>query len=557
MGEQRLIFLTNILFSLRTQTYPEDSCNSLRTLRQSSFRFNLEQISVEHINSVVNNLNLNKSVGYDNISAKAIYNCNDILAPVLTCILNKIINSSIYPDCLKISKIVPIPKVANASEASDFRPVSLLPIIDKIFEKIIHERLFSYLDSNNLMYKYQFGFRKGCNTEEVVLNAVNFICDKLDRGSSGVAGLFLDFSKAFDLVDHDIMLRKLMFYGIMGKELRLFENFLRNRKQFVQIGEEKSNMLDVQSGVPQGSCLGPLLFSIYLNDLSNLQLTGKLYMFADDVCLFYPYKYDLVLKTYMERDVALILEYVRLNRLKLNADKTKLIRFRPCTRVQDNSFAIQVGENLILETDRVKYLGIILQSNMAWNLHINEVKSRIAPAVGVLFKMKNKLNLKTKLMIYQSLIQSHINYMAIIYGFRNTSELKSLQVMQNRALKTIYNLPLRYPTLLLYRDICKNIMPFCGRYKYQLLIYMFKSIRNIGYRSVTFSQNQTLFNTRNQGNLHTARCRLETTRQRIEYIGSLEYNKLPLRLKSINSLSVFKKELRKYIFENLESLLCR
>ena len=120
---------------------------------------------------------------------------------------------------------------------------------------------------------------------------------------------------------------------------------------------------------------------------------------------------------------------------------------------------------MILETDRVKYLGIILQSNMAWNLHIKEVKSRIAPAVGILFKMKNKLNLKTKSMIYQSLIQSHMGYIAIICGFRNTNGLKSLEVMQNRVLKTIYNLPLRYQTLLRYRDICKHTRPLCGWYK--------------------------------------------------------------------------------------------
>ena len=163
---------------------------------------------------------------YDNISAMVIYNCNDIIAPVLKCVFNKIINSAIYRDCLKINKIDP--KVPKASKTRDFRSISLLRIIEKIVEKVIHEKLFSYLNGNKLMYEYQFRFRKGCSTEEVVLNALNFICFKLDRGSNGVAELFLDFSNTFDFVEHDIMLRKLMFYGInYGIYLRIQGNSFR------------------------------------------------------------------------------------------------------------------------------------------------------------------------------------------------------------------------------------------------------------------------------------------------------------------------------------------
>lgn len=215
------------------------------------------------------------------------------------------VSCSIYPDILKIHKVVPIPKVNNACTADKFRPIAVLSVFDNVFEKILHSQISKYMITHNLLNDFQFGFREGCGTEEAVVNVINFICKGLDDGFSGVAGLFYDFTKAFDLIDHDILLEKLKLYGICGRELSLLRSYLNNRKQFVQIKGHKSSHSAVEYGVPQGSVLGPLLFTIYLNDIKNLQLSGKLFIYADDICLFYPYKHETVAKVYMERDASL------------------------------------------------------------------------------------------------------------------------------------------------------------------------------------------------------------------------------------------------------------
>lgn len=310
----------------------------------------------------------------------------------------------------------------------------------------------------------------------------------------------------------------------------------------------------VDYGVPQGSVLGPLLFSIYLNDIKNLQLFGKLIMFADDISVFYPYKHEISLKAHMEYDAAMITEYARINKLCLNAEKTKLLRFRPYN-VNSQNFNIFVDGKEIYESFSTKYLGIYLQSNLSWDMHIQNLKSKVVSATGLIYKFKNKFNIKTKLIIYQSLIQSHLNYLAIIYGYNKSSELKSLQRTQNKALKTVFNLPLTYSTLSLYKDVSASILPVHGLYKLQLLLYIFKSLNGFGHHTIFFSRNQTVFNTRNAMNLRVARCRLQTTKQRVEYMGSLEYNNLPESIKNVERISIFKKNIKEYLLENVEMLL--
>ena len=174
----------------------------------------------------------------------------------------------------------------------------------------------------------------------------------------------------------------------------------------------------------------------------------------------------------------------------------------------------------------------------------------------VIFKLKNKLNVETKILIYQSLIQSHLNYMAIAYAYNKHSNLiKSLQHMQNRALKIVYNLPASYSTISLYKDICPQILPIQGLYKYQVLMFVFNCIHNIGYHTISFLKNQFNVNTRKRTNIRVPLCRLGKTKQRIDYIGAVVYKNLPTNVKSIDQIGAFKSSSKQYIYESVETLL--
>lgn len=298
-------YFVNVVESLKQgiETHSDDNCNSLRTLQQHNKRFYFREVALNKLENTIMSLNKTKCPGHDNISSTLIMECCTILSPFLVRIFNTMINTSIYPDLLKLHKVIPIPKSSNSKTVEQFRPIALLSIIDKIFEKLIHFQLLDFFEQESLLSKNQFGYVKGSGTDEAVIDVINTICEGLDSGFNGVAGLFFDFSKAFDLVDHKILLEKLKFYGIFGNELKLIKSFLSDRRQYVEIGEDKSSVLSISCGVPQGSVLGPLLFMVYLNDINNLGLWGKIVMFADDVSVFYPYKYDLSLKTKMERDL--------------------------------------------------------------------------------------------------------------------------------------------------------------------------------------------------------------------------------------------------------------
>lgn len=361
-------------------------------------------------------------------------------------------------------------------------------------------------------------------------------------------------SKAFDLIDHKILEQKLQFCGVSGNELLLLRSYLHNRRQFVQINQQKSTLGTVRHGVPQGSVLGTLLFSIYINDLQNLDLSGKMFVYADDISIFYPYDHETAVRPYMEKDAALLLEYIRINKLFLNPTKTKLMRFRPHFRF-NTDFSIFVDGREIREVTTLKYLGIHFQSNLSWDQHIQYIKSKVAPAIGLLYKFKNKFDKHTKFLIFQALVQSHCNYLNIAYGHKKSTELRSLQRLQNKALKSVANLPILYPTIKLYRDVFPSVLPVYGSYKFQLLLYVYKCLHDIGHHTVHFLRNQHTINTRNTDNLKVVFCQYETTKQRIEYCGSREFNTLPLHLKQIERFSLFKLSIRDYLLQRIDELL--
>lgn len=539
------------------QCDPGDNINSLRTLRPVITRFQLKKVNNGCVVDILNDLSPNKSAGYDKISPKMLLCRKNKMAEIISDLFGKMIDSGEYPNDLKIHKIVPIPKGINVDKVHLFRPVSVLSVIDKVLERIVFNQLSEYLNSNKILFERQFGFCKGSGVEEAVVNVVDWICGGFDAGFSGVAGVFYDMSKAFDLVDHTILLMKLENVGMSNNSIILLENYLKNRKQFVEMGNAKSSLLPVKCGVPQGSVLGPLLFKIYINDIQNITFNGKLFMFADDICLLYGYKHKPVLQTQVEYDAAMLSEYVRINKLILNAEKTKFIRFRPYVLKEDQSMAVHIDGVPITESDTVKYLGMNFSSNLHWEYHIDSVKTKVSSAVGVLYKFKRKLNCKTKMLIYESLIHSHLSYLPNIYGFKNNASLKALQSAQNKALKLVFNLPIRYHTLDLFKRHAVNILPVRGLYKMQLIKFVIKSVRGISNSSIQLRQNfqNTHRFTRQGQNLSLTRCRLELSKQRVCFAGPNEYNKLPENLKNILIFSTFKRELKKLLLNSIETLL--
>ena len=194
------------------------------------------------------------------------------------------LNTGIYPDELKIAKIKPIFKKGDNKDFTNYRPISLLPSISKIFERVIYNQLYSYFNDNKLFFTSQYGFRKEHSTELACIEIVDRIIQKLDKNEIPI-NIYLDLSKAFDTLNHDILLAKLKFYGISGIAYQLFESYLTNRKQFVEYDDIKSDTLDIISGVPQGSILGPLLFIIYMNDISESSNLFDFINYADDTTL--------------------------------------------------------------------------------------------------------------------------------------------------------------------------------------------------------------------------------------------------------------------------------
>ena len=246
----------------------------------------LYRIKQNEIKDAICNLKNSNSSGYDEITTKFVKLSSPILIPALEKILNLSLSSGIYPSNLKTAKVIPIYKKGDSKSINNYRPISILSTLNKIFEKILYARLVNYIEKFDLFYKYQFGFRTNHSTEHALIEIVDQIRLSIDKNQL-TCGIFIDLSKAFDTVDHNILINKLDHYGIRGNALNLFRSYLSNRKQYTVIENNKSQTNNINCGVPQGSVLGPLFFLLFINDLPNCCPTGKVRIFADDTNVFF------------------------------------------------------------------------------------------------------------------------------------------------------------------------------------------------------------------------------------------------------------------------------
>ena len=426
--------------------------------------FFLRKTNVIEIIDTVKKLKNSNSTGHDDFSNKFIKLSLPILAPALVKIFNLSLSSGIYPDKLKIAKVIPIFKKGATTSINNYRPISILSSINKIYEKILYTRLIKYIDKFQLLYKYQYGFRKNHSTDHALIELIDQIRFSIDNNQM-TCGIFVDLSKAFDTVNHQILLNKLEHYGIRGKALKLFESYLTGRKQYVQINDNKSQTRSISCGVPQGSVLGPLLFLIFINDLPNCSPLGNFRIFADDTnSFFHCNNIDELIST-GKLIMSALNTWFSANKMTLNTDKSTFTIFKSSRKIIPNiPDSIKFLNMEIKRTPTIKFLGLILDENLSWNPHINDLCSKLKSLFHIFYYIRDYISKKDIQTIYYSLIYSRIKYGINIFGNAGSVKIKKLQTLQNQLLKVLSEKKYRYPTeklhkeleLLLVEDIAKQ-----------------------------------------------------------------------------------------------------
>ena len=351
-----------------------------------------------NIEEVLKNLKTKKSSGQDGISSTLLKSFDGQITNVLTLIINQSLSTGIFPNKLKIAKVVPVFKKDDPHQPGNYRPISLLPAISKIFEKVVYKQVYNYMNGNNLLYKSQYGFRKKHSTEFAAMEVTDQIFKDLDQKKVPLA-IFLDFSKAFDTIDHIILLDKLTYYGIQGTALNWFRSYLKNRTQYVQYKDEESRSSKITTGVPQGSILGPLLFIIYINDIAKVTNKFHFTIYADDTTLLEPLctfsqnneQNSNLLSRDINNELKAIVEWLALNKLSLNVKKTKMMLFHYKQRSITNMIPkLEINGIPIERVQEFNFLGINLDENMTWKSHVKKIACKIACTVALTKKSQEK-----------------------------------------------------------------------------------------------------------------------------------------------------------------------
>lgn len=375
-------------------------------------QFNFKEISVETFDNTFRKIKSNAN-GPDFINLKMLSLVFPNLSTHMTYIINYCLKNGVYPAVWRDADIIPIPKISNPHELNHFRPISLLPTISKVTEKIIYEQMITYIENTKILPSTQSGFRAGYSTTTALLQVTDDIYKAYDDGLNTCL-IMLDFSKAFDTLHHNILLQKLHYFGFSDDVVSFFNSYLKDRRQRVRIGDEVSCWVNVDQGVLQESILGPILFSIYTADFPCKLNYCRSHQYADDTQLYYTFSKDaaLVACTQINEDLNNIYQISNIHNLQLNETKTKILLFGK-DRLElknGNDFVIQLN-NINLEfTDNCKNLGIYLDTDLQYSRHISSLVQNSVGKLKMLYLNKDILDPNIKKQLCESLILARLSY---------------------------------------------------------------------------------------------------------------------------------------------------
>ena len=415
-------------------------------------------VTLEEIIELIEKINTKKNSSVPNLPTLLLKDFFLTCPNAIAFIINQCILTNNVPSDWKSATIIPIKKTPNCNTVNELRPISLLPLPSKILEKIIYKQCIKHLTDNQYLDPNQFGFQKNSSTITAISEITDDIYESIEKKQPTIAA-FIDFQKAFDKLNHNILLKKLKFFGFTDSAIKFFKNYLSDRKQITLVNNVKSNSLPITHGVPQGSNVGPLLFLLYINDIGYSIKKCRFKLFADDTVIYCNSKDINTCKKHIEEDLNNINEWCINNNMQINSKKTKIMLFGNRNIVKKNKNVFIRFNNEDLQTvSSFKYLGFILDSVLSHNQHTNIIIRNTCHKIFQLRRINPYLNEKTSLMIYKSFILPIIEYGNVIYRTANKKNLEKIQRVQNQALKLCLNLDKDTPTALVHKAANLNTL---------------------------------------------------------------------------------------------------
>lgn len=399
---------------------------------------NFNTISIEKLKETVMKLK-NKSTADDICNVKFLKSAFCVLGYPLLHLINTSLTTGKVPKQLKTSVIVPIPKVPEPNKPDEYRPINLLSVIDKILEAVVCSQLRQFLEGNNLLFKGQSGFREKHSCE----SALQYVCSKWRSNihdGDVVLSVFIDLQRAFETIDRKRLVQKLQTCGITNSALVWFADYLENRSHVTRVNNVTSNPVNSEIGVPQGSVLGPLLFVLYVNDLNRVLDNTFLSLFADDTLICVNGKdFNQIVDT-INSKLDILYNWLCVNRLSLNVKKTKYMVFgskQNCNRFLENNYSIKIDDVPIESTSNMKYLGVILDSQLNFSLHVDHISKKIGKKIGFFRRIAENLSHWSRLLVYNTIIYPHFNYCFSLLISCKKADIQRLQLLQNKAMRTV------------------------------------------------------------------------------------------------------------------------
>jgi len=533
------------------QTIAPTYQHNINETRPTTNFFRPQPVGVETIILTIKHLRKTNSVGADGIAHRFINDSLPAIAYYLTVIINTSIVTGVYPSLWKHGIITPIFKSGDRDEINNYRPITILPIISKVLEKIVANQLTSFLEENNLISNTQHGFRSKLSTETALLKVTDEIYKNIDNNQINLLTL-CDLSKAFDSVSHELLVKKLTNHEI---DHFWFKSYLSARTQSVKIHEKVSSKQPISFGVPQGSILGPILFIIFINDLSSIAKNCLLIQYADDSQFLHAASVnnlnELIGKT--KQTLTEAKKYFDMNGLKLNPQKTQCIFIGSRQNIAKipTDTVIDFQGCCIKPNTTVKNLGVHVDRYMTFETHIDHIYRKVMGTLIYLNHIKNKIPTETRIAVIQTLALSIINYCLNIWGSTNKTQIQRTQKLQNFAARVALGNVNKYDHITPHINKLKWLKVH-QKYTYNTCILIHKIIQG-NYPNwllpIQTTGNITGVHTRQNNSLYIRRSNTETGARNMQIRGLVIWNQLPENIRNISNQKTFKTKVKEHLLK--------